>query len=370
MNRDSSPTEGDLRKIKIEDIGDEDDPLGRINGKVVIINEIDADYIDVGEKLWIKINSVKPDVAFAEPSPIEIPAPFFSYGIFRRGQIAHRRISDYIDPQREVTGHSISGRLLYEDGIIMLENGTIGDRSRRIDGDLIYFRSERAEEAYQNIEAAEPMSHYAWDQVDVDGTTANVLIKNPKYSIENPDEMTLRGDPEETIQKYFQKSMKTVKEDAPIIDNTDHPDLTFFRLQRGYMLMWSAIERYVSLRWAQEDDDWKKDERERFAENDVFLHDAINRLFNSAPSDVYRTIYRSDDPSRTIRLEPEDPVETINYFYQIRSNVTHRGKGDPGADKALLERAFVDLYNIFVYILHEQYEELSLNRLSNGEISI
>jgi len=365
MSQDSSPTEGDKYEIELTDRGDEGDLLGRVNdGFVVFVPEANNK-----RTLRVEITDVGTNLAWAKPV-IDYSVPFFSYGIFREGQIAHQRISDYIDPQREVTGHSISGRLLYEDGIVMLENGTIGDSSSSIDGDLIYFREERAEEAYQSIEAAEPMSHYAWDQVDVDGTTANVLIQNPKYSVENPDEIILGRDPKKVLREYFQKSMKTVREDAPMRERTDHPDRGFFRLQRGYLLMWSVIERYISLKWAQLDDDSVKSKRERFAEQDYFFHDAINEELDSATHDVYREIYRTDDPENGRRLEQENPDKAINYFYLLRSNETHRGKGDPGADKALLERAFIDLYNIFAHILQKQYEELYLNKLSNGEPSI
>ena len=46
---------------------------------------------------------------------------------------------------------------------------------------------------------------------------------------------------------------------------------------------------------------------------------------------------RADDPYEFLKFKTEDPEATIEYFYQIRCNVTHRGKDGPDRDKALVK---------------------------------
>jgi hypothetical protein len=87
----------------------------------------------------------------------------------------------------------------------------------------------------------------------------------------------------------------------------------------AYLLLWSAIERYASLRWgfgggpAQR---VKKLAREPAFVRALQQHAEPGALF-------YRADNRGSSP---LRLDPEEPSQAIDFYYQVRSNITHRGK--------------------------------------------
>ena len=61
--------------------------------------------------------------------------PFFTYGIFKPGQIAHFRLEDFVDDTERGT---VSGELWERDGIPILDTRGIGETH----GELLWFDSE------------------------------------------------------------------------------------------------------------------------------------------------------------------------------------------------------------------------------------
>jgi hypothetical protein len=51
-------------------------------------------------------------------------------------------------------------------------------------------------------------------------------------------------------------------------------------------------------------------------------------------------------------LDPESPEKAVDYYYQVRSNITHRGKG-VGRDYNLLRDSLAELLPIFREVLRE-----------------
>ena len=91
-----------------------------------------------------------------------------------------------------------------------------------------------------------------------------------------------------------------------------------FELQMAYMLLWTVLERYTTLRY-----ELNQTPMERIYQ----LKDDPN--FCKVLKEVVereRTIFRSDNPRTKVILDPNEPKSAINYYYQIRSNIVHRGK--------------------------------------------
>ena len=91
----------------------------------------------------------------------------------------------------------------------------------------------------------EPDRHYRWHQAPVEGTPANVLVgRSPeKGSVPCEDgEWNGWDDP------LFTAALNVVEETlrSQTFDWNLKP---LFRLQMAYLLLWSSIERYVSLRY-------------------------------------------------------------------------------------------------------------------------
>jgi hypothetical protein len=91
-----------------------------------------------------------------------------------------------------------------------------------------------------------------------------------------------------------------------------------FRLQMAYLFIWTIVERYVALAHGPALDPGQKIE--------ALGQDAI---FAEAVSEVAREdrVADSRDPADTYRLDPTDPVRSAKYYYQVRNNLIHRGKG-------------------------------------------
>ena len=92
-----------------------------------------------------------------------------------------------------------------------------------------------------------------------------------------------------------------------------------FRLQMAYLLLWSSIERYVSLRYHLGDKVMEK--VRQLACEPAFAEGLLQHVKER------REVYRADRPGEREVLDPQSPAKALDYYYQVRSNMTHRGKG-------------------------------------------
>ncbi len=65
--------------------------------------------------------------------PANINLPFFAYGIFKRGQISHFRIKEYV--KQLITSVSVNGLLHIRDGITIIDTK---HNDKTVIGNLIY----------------------------------------------------------------------------------------------------------------------------------------------------------------------------------------------------------------------------------------
>ena len=171
--------------------------------------------------------------------PQDTDLPFFAYGRFQPGQLAFFQLRELV---RKVADRAqAAGQLLLRDGLPIIQPAERGC----IRGALLTFLPGRAAEAYDRISAMEPDRHYRWHQAPVEGTPANVLVgRSPeKGSVPCEDgEWNGWDDP------LFTAALNVVEETlrSQTFDWNLKP---LFRLQMAYLLLWSSIERYVSLRY-------------------------------------------------------------------------------------------------------------------------
>lgn len=121
-----------------------------------------------------------------------------------------------------------------------------------------------------------------------------------------------------------------------------------FRLEMAYLLLWTALERYTSLRYHLGD-----------RANQKVLQIAYEQAFARAVKGHVagqREICRSDDPRKKIVLDPDAPHKVIEYYYQIRHNLVHRGKGVPH-DHERLVKSLRERLAIFKETLMAAFEE-------------
>lgn len=241
--------------------------------------------------------------------PPNIDRPFFAYGLFRPGQLAffqlRELVSNITEPSR------VAGSLLLRDGLPIIDPAGHGF----IQGALLTFLPTRVAEAYDRIAAMEPDKHYRWHEAQVDGTSTNVLVgRSPKKGSAPCEDAEWNGwdDP------LFTAALDVV--DETLTSQDFAWDLKpLFRLQMAYLLLWSSIERYVSLRYHLGD---KVSEKvAQLAREPAFAAGLQQHV------EGRREVYRADRPGEKEVLDPRAPDKAVRYYYQVRSNITHRGKG-------------------------------------------
>lgn len=276
--------------------------------------------------------------------PKNLSLPFFAYGIFRPGQMTFFQIKDYV--KETIEPREIAGSLLQRDGLPIIDQN--GDGT--VVGSLLRFADETAEKAYDQISSMEPGKQYRWSESSVDGTSANILVGRSPNKGSDPvegEEVDGWSDP------LFKEALVVIEETLEGQKDFDSDLKPLFRLQMAYLLLWSSIERYVSLRYHLGSEPMQKVE-----------HIANERAFQIGLAERVtglREVYRADRPKDKVILDPEDPKSSLKYYYQLRSNITHRGKAAIRDHKLILDSA-LELLHIFRGVLKAAQSDASVRR--------
>ena len=234
--------------------------------------------------------------------------PFFSYGIFKPGELGYLSIHDLVY-QAERT--HIKGNLMIRDGLPL----AFLDGDWEIQGYLLRFKKDNCAEAYQKIVDIEPKYQYRWDTIKVgeNSKEANILAgKQPKRGSTYSDETFFNGKQDPLFNEGFELIEET-------ISNHDYGFKEFFKLQSSYLLLWSIIERYVTIRYNIGSP--KINLKIMFLSQDEYFCKQLKSTVKRVDK-----IFSTHEPDDKINLDSDNPRNCINYYYQMRSNITHRGK--------------------------------------------
>lgn len=170
--------------------------------------------------------------------PTSMERPFFAYGIFQPGQLAYFQLDHSVDGWQRA---EVPGALLIRDGLPIVDlrkNGTVA-------GAVLTFKPGDSERAYRRIAAMEPTKHYLWDVVEAAGAEVNLLVgRSPSKGSVPFEKAEWDGWDDPLLTTALDAVQETLDEFAPFAEDLK----PLFRLQMAYLLLWSAIERYVSLR--------------------------------------------------------------------------------------------------------------------------
>ena len=272
--------------------------------------------------------------------PNDTSLPFFTYGLFRPRQIGHRSIRCHLSGAEE--GWSARGDLLERDGLPVLTEG-----SHDVPGWLLRFKPEDAIAAYTAINSIEPDRLYRWAVADVRRmglcVPANVLVgRSPRKGSNLPEYKIWEGDKEPLFTVALEVIEKSLDRYSEFAWNLE----PFFQLQMAYMLLWTSIERFVSFKYHLGDRVTEK--VLKLADDPVFASALRERV------QTVRQVYRADDPSKKAVLDPNNPKKALEYYYQIRSNITHRGK-TAVRDHEMLRASLSELLGIFKEVLKREF---------------
>lgn len=266
--------------------------------------------------------------------------PFFTYGIFKPGQLAYSKIKYYIAEKNEA---EINHIMKHRDGVpILIPNENEGTRTV---GYVFHFNDN--EKAYEIINETISNRLYEWGTINIGTEEVNVLFgKRPYVGSNDIESKSDRKNFNGKNDPLFKEGIELIKENLE--SENFSWEKGFFKLQMNYMLLWSAIDRYCKLKYNKERE---HENREELSKEKVF-EEALCIYANERK---FRPIYTTDDLTKR-EFDIGNPKYCMNYYYTLRCNIVHRGKTSM-RDIDLLKDATNDLLNIFDYILKDTFKE-------------
>jgi hypothetical protein len=186
-------------------------------------------------------------------------------------------------------------------------------------------------EGYETVRAFEPHDLYRWAEaralLEAD-TWVNVNVLEgrafPKGGPEaagpvwrSADDPVLTFGPGSALRMF--QDLDPDKE--RLLDSSPGEDESywdpFFRLQGAYLLLWTVYERLTALRYGPSLN--VTDRLHRLEAEDVF-----REAFLAADANTGDVVYDSRDLDK-VTIGP-DGSKALDYWYQVRSNLSHRGK--------------------------------------------
>lgn len=112
----------------------------------------------------------------------------------------------------------------------------------------------------------------------------------------------------------------------------------------AYLLLWAGIERYTALSYGPGLDPSAR--LKQFGDDSRFK-EALAHTVERGDK-----VFDARDPTAAFHLDPARPASSSKYFYQVRSNLSHRGKG-AWSDGEKVRLALVDLLQVFERMLEK-----------------
>lgn len=261
--------------------------------------------------------------------PNNLKLNFIAYGSFKPDELRFNIIKEYVESFKKIT---ISGLLVEKDGVPLFSPNLQDIVSAY---ELIFFKGEE-KKAYQLISDNEPNTFYKWSETE----EKNILLLNEKLKGTNyylSNNWTFRSDP------YFKEGLKSVE-----LISTDNIGKntyeTFFKISSAYLLLWTIIERFCTLKYGN----IKPTEKIKKLAEDRDINWELLLGQNSRDD----KIFRSDSRNSFESISKKKGVKgALNYYYGIRSNVAHRGKSF-FMDFERIESSLSELKLIFEKILN------------------
>ena len=270
--------------------------------------------------IWSKLRSLREGGgrSTAMSLPPNLDLPLFVYGALKPGMPAYEQLADCVEG---VSKDGVGGRLWVRDGLPLLHlNGYDWTG-----GFLLRWKIGREREGYERVCKFEPRSHYEWSEVDLKKSEcrANVLIirHERRGNAEHHDDNTWNLQNDAAFGVGLDTVEKVLKEvDGMSRDNEFDTDLEgFFRSQMAYLLLWSILERLSAFCFGPSEDPMRRIKR---------LHE-LPGMEDLVEKHVTRsdTVSDSRDPVVLYKLDSSNAKKSFQYYYQVRSNLSHRGKG-------------------------------------------
>ena len=276
--------------------------------------------------------------------PINQKLPFLAYGSFKPGELRFNLIKQFVV---ETKPTKVYGLMKEKDGVpIFYTTKTKSYAWFDYAAYEIHFKKGHEQQAYQIISENEPNSYYTW--VNFQG--ANILEgKSRLRGLEEfmDETWSFKHDP------YFSQGLLACKEIRKG-SRSKMPELhqeyfDFFCNQSAFMLLWTIIERFCTLKYGNLSPNEKL--KSLYTDPEIewdFVYDIVKRN---------DSIVRSDKEKEQLKLNSASSIKKIlEYYYGLRSNMVHRGKNVFG-DINRISDAFDELYQLVEVIIKIHWGE-------------
>lgn len=273
--------------------------------------------------------------------------PFFSYGIFRPGEIPFIGIFNFID---KIEKKTIKGHIQIRDGVFLFSEAFKDD----VNGYLIHFKSHLGENAYDFINSLEPQKLFRWsEKLDENSNPFNLLIgKSPNKGSESIQE--LHNNYSTTKDPYFTTGLAMLNEFK--LPEWDWELKGSFEIQMRYMFLWTIIERFTFLRYSLGADPNK---RIHLLEKNEYFISGLKKYVSKE-----RKIFNTQNLEH-VELKLDNPKKAISFYYQVRNNLTHRGKGISKDYYEIME-CYNELFKIIQLVIKNTLDECKKHKEKYG----
>ena len=269
--------------------------------------------------------------------------PYFAYDAFKPGQVAFPVIRYFV---RDIRVGEVNLSLKQRNGAPILVDDRHGNHVPS-KGFLLYFNGNAVQnendelDAYDYICGSKSVSLYEWHEIDFGDSKENVLLAKRDYFGENllPND----GDYQGRDDRGFYGPLEYIFMHLDEVGENYSSD-NFFRLQMLYMLLWSVIDKYLSLCYSGWDQRRTVNEWAKWDEFQATFRKHVRR----------NDIAYSSQGARSFKLNPHNAQWVANYYYRIRCNVVHGGKSNIG-DFDKLNQSLWELMMIFWDVLDASF---------------
>ena len=298
-----------------------------------------------------------------KPESLDLPSncdlPFLTYGLFKPGQLAFSQIKNRCK-KRKIPVY-IEGTLQHVNGMPVLLKKYDEDLDFPVKGYIIEFIKDRGTSAYKTICNSKDMHIYSWDTVEHNGEEVNVLVSvDPRKMInlfENPDADVSTLDlydynwTHDPVYKNALRFLDSRLDDLGSkirlygYDDIEKYSLLFVETQSLYMVLWSALDRFLTFRYSM----YQTTNIKQLSEDPIFK----KAIENCVDSDFTVT---SAQNLKQITVSKNNPKCCAQYYYTLRNNVVHSGKMNVRETRKLF-KALLELKSIFKYLLTDVEDE-------------
>ena len=289
--------------------------------------------------------------------PNDPDLPYFAYGAFKPKQVAFpviKHFVDYVEPY-ELNRYQLKHR----NGMPMVVEDYC-DVS--IKGYLIYFNDNTVQvynksknrnelwDAYDFICKTKPKSLFKWRDEHIGDKYFNIILgKDSDFGVSYSRN---NGVYDGRRDSDFFGVIEFIKNNLEIMEINQNDMVSLYELQMNYMLLWSAIDKYLALC----NGGW-------FQRNNVISWSQSEEFKESFDVGRQHTVHSSSGAS-SYDLNPNKTKTSAEYYYQLRCNIVHSGKRHNG-DIFFLENSLGELLTIFENVLKisfdsERYDEYDL----------